>query len=97
MSIFQNQDYIETWNGSHKLLASSPLPRPTAGPAGHLWTCGPHPGDNLLMEIEPKYIYKAPQSGRFTCSRIRWRGVHSSSAEHQFGWGRDNQGNLIWT
>ena len=54
------KDYIETWNGSHKLLASSPLPRPTAGPAGHLWTCGPHPGDNLLMEIEPKYIYKVP-------------------------------------
>ena len=28
-------------------------------------TCGlvvlsPHPGDNLLMEIEPKYIYKVP-------------------------------------
>ena len=44
------KDYIETWNGSHKLLASSPLPRQTAGPTGH-------PGDNLLMEIELKYKY----------------------------------------
>ena len=46
-------------------------------------TCGPHPGDNLVMEIEPKYKYKAPQWRRVTCSRIRWRGVHCPL---QFHW-----------
>ena len=73
---------------------------------GHLQvqqvTCCPHPGDNLVMEIEPKYKYKAPHGPNDVGSPAAGLDgevstVHSSSTEHQFGWGRDNQGNLIWT